>query len=232
MIILKSYFLFLINPKQLFDQKLKQKRFYILIQVFFISLVLLFTVNLIFANNEPSTQYSFTPNLNKLNTFSILSLLLLIACFEETLFRLWLNVKKRNIIYSLSLFLSSVTMLVFVISLGVQSKYVFHIYYLSSFLLSIPIFYLSRLTLINRNFEWIKKNFNTLLFLSTWLFSSVHFISYDFQQIDFIDLTKNFITYLIYGYSFGFVRISSGFIYSIVLHALFLFFPFLKYIIA
>lgn len=227
----KSYFLFIINPKVLHSRELKQKGIYTLFQVFLITLALLFLVNLIFPESNELNQSSILPNLGELNKASIIFLLILIPLFEEVIFRLWLNLKRRSIIYSISLLLSSIVVLVLVTSIDIHTRYIFHVFYVASFVVSTPMYFVLNKIPIEWNFEVLKTRFNTFVLLSTLLFSCLHFLNYDFSQTDTFTLIKNFTTFLIYGYSFGFIRVSTGFAYGIALHIMLLFFPLLKYMI-
>lgn len=204
MLIIKSYFKFIFNPKESYFSSQKPNKVITFFTVLIITYTLLFIVSYIHLPDSKTTINQLTLSLQ-----SIPYILLIIPIYEEVIFRLGLKLSKARISLSISLFISSLII--------VLSDTLFDIYkdlsnfYLYSTILAIPIFLIIR-KIYNKNIKQIlSKYFPYVFFISMLSFVMMHFLYSEFS-------IAAFLTYFIYSYSLSFLRIASNFISSVLLH--------------
>ncbi|ELR68589.1 hypothetical protein C900_00237 [Fulvivirga imtechensis AK7] len=207
MLIIKSYFNFLANPKKNYSTIKSDNELKVFILVLLITYTLIFFVSFI-----PSTQTPITKEAAKAIPANLL-ILLTIPLYEELIFRLPLKVSAVRASISFSLFISSILLILTNLILKIPITLLeFH---LLSFILAIPFFFLFKYLYNQATEAFLIKNYNYLFFANLILFSVSHFY---YQDISLSAL----LTYLIYGYSLSFLRISTKFFYGLILHMIFI----------
>jgi len=200
---IKLYYLFLINPKKNYSLVQGQnpaKAFLVVlaltyIQVFFISLI-------------PFSQ-SVTISQNSLNIPINPWFLILIPLYEESIFRLPLKISTMHVYISLSLLISSIVVITLKTGFG-ENISLFN-YYLIAFALALPFFFILRMLKSKKLELVLLKNYTPFFYMSILIFTMVHFL--------YVPISIHAIlTYLVYGYSLSFLRISGNFLCALIMH--------------
>jgi hypothetical protein len=209
MLIFKSYFNFLVNPKRNYTSTKSKKQILTFLTVLLITYILLFIISFI-----PTVQITSDASriLNLIASDNPV-VFLLIPLYEELMFRLPLKVSKSNIAISAGLFISSVLLVLANVVFNAQLS-LLH-FYLLSFTGAIPFFFLIKSLYGQSTETFFTKNYNYLFYISLILFAALHFYSQDFSL-------PALLTYLVYGYSLSFLRVSTNFLNSLILHFIFI----------
>ena len=186
---------------------MKQRNAFIsFISVLLITYVLVFFISFIPSNIAINVKDIVTTRDSKNLLF-----LLIIPLYEELLFRLGLKISALHISFSISLLISSIIVnLVFFNELDLLKFYLF------SFMLALPFFLGFKNFVHSEKIEKILlKRYNYLFFSTIILFALSHFLylGFDFSA---------FLTYLVYGYSLSFLRVTTKFLYCVILHFIFI----------
>ena len=204
--IVKSYFTFLLNPKGYTISKSKNKL------AVFVTVLLITYALILLASFVPSDQIVESGK-SKINIDTNLLILFLIPLYEESLFRLPLKITALNISISVSVFISSIILVLANILLNIHMTLLQ--FYLLAVALSIPFFVISKKLYSQRTEAFLLKNYNYLFYASLILFASFHFYSMSFSL-------SALLTYLIYGYSLSFLRVSINFLNCLIMHFIFI----------
>lgn len=203
---IKDYFSFVQNPKKNSISIKHRNAFTTFISVLLITYVLVFFISFIPSNIAFNAKDIVTTRDSK-NLF----ILLIIPLYEELLFRLGLKISALYISFSISLLISSIIInLIFFNDLDLPKFYLF------SFMLALPFFLGFRNFVYSQKMEEILlKRYNYIFFSTIILFALSHFLYIEF---DF----SAFLTYLVYGYSLSFLRVTTQFFYCVILHFIFI----------
>jgi hypothetical protein len=137
----------------------------------------------------------------------------LIPIYEELMFRLPLKISAPYVNMSLSLFISSAFLII--LNTIYKDEVSLVNYYLGTLGLAVPIFFIFKMFKGKRVKEVLLKNYNLFFYGSILLFAALHFY--------YVPISLSAIlTYLIYGYSLSFLRISTNFLCAVVMHLLFI----------
>jgi hypothetical protein len=202
----KSYFKFILNPKENCEVWRKKDYPIILITVLLVSYLLIFILSSI---PFPKALVSFGSNAE----ISIGSYLLIAPLYEELLFRLPLKTTSLNITISFCLFIASVIVVVGNLFLQTQSSLTN--FYIASFAIASLLFLYLRMTRYYEKFSIEIRWFGYYFYAFVFLFASAHFLT---QRINIYSL----LAYLVYGYSLSFIRLNTNFFCSVAMHYVFI----------
>ena len=207
MLIVKSYYLFLTNPKKHYSLAKGKNPISVFITVLIITYDQIFLIALLpLRQSISSSQPPFNTPVN-------FWILFFIPLYEELMFRLPLRVSALHIRISLSLFLLSA--LLIIISTVIHNDTTLVMYYLLVFGTAIAIFLILKNINIRKSENIFFEHYNYIFYLSIFIFTSLHFYHVSFS------LSAAFI-YIIYGYSLSFLRVSTSFPYNLILHFIFI----------
>jgi membrane protease YdiL (CAAX protease family) len=138
-----------------------------------------------------------------------LQTVILVPILEEFSFRSYINLKRKNILYSI-IFLCLLDVFAFLNKL-----------YILSYLLSFLVLAYIAILIFRKNILKFKYVFNILLILSSLTFAFVHIYGKEYSYENSNLLLFSIIPMLILGIGLGFARLKHGLVMSILIHALF-----------
>ncbi|GEM_PF-168012 len=219
------YFFLIFSKKKVFNLTIKNKIKYLILSYFLTLLIIVlasffikFFDKIIIEKilNHPSISDLFTKSTNKINGYSIFTIVFIVPFLEEIIFRLVLNVNKTN----LCIFISFILYLLIggkILNFSYNNTY--HYLYLS---ICIFFFFLIKKNVPEVVITLLRKNVKSIIIFSIFSFGLIHItnilkfhsIEYSLLMIYPIYVIPQFIM----GYFISNLRIKCGFLWGLYLH--------------